>query len=61
MAKPGMPGIDFMGTEGQSVLTQVVLMRGQERSGSAFDFRAGVITYQFKQSAHTSNAALYQH
>lgn len=61
MTKPGTPGIDFMGTEDQSVLTQVAVMRGQERSGSAFDLRAGVIPYQLKQSTHTSNAVLYQH
>lgn len=56
-----MPGIGFMGTEDQSVPTQVAVMRGQERSGSAFDLRAGVIPYQLKQSTYTSNAVLYQH
>lgn len=60
-SKPSMPGIDFMGTEDQSVPTQVAVMRGQERSGNAFDLRAGVIPYQLKQSTHTSNAVLYQH
>lgn len=60
-SKTSKPGIDFMGTEDQSVPTQVAVMRGQERSGNAFDLRAGVIPYQLKQSTHTSNAVLYQH
>jgi len=60
-SKPGMPGIDFMGTEDRSVPTQVAVMRGQERSVSPFDLRACVIPYRLKQSTHTSNAVLYQH